>query len=99
MIKSVEFKNFKALRDTTLPLGRFTLLVGPNGSGKSTALEGVRALDIDGSVLSKAAGAENDPDVAIFVRWGEPYDGLIWKGRWPHELVFDRIEEIFAAGY
>lgn len=39
MIESVQFKNFKVLRDTTLPLGRFTLLVGPNGSGKSTALD------------------------------------------------------------
>src|SRR6516165_4242281 len=38
MIESIEFRNFKVLRATTLPLGRFTLLVGPNGSGKSTAL-------------------------------------------------------------
>ena len=38
MIESVQFRNFKALRNTTLPLGRFTLIVGPNGSGKSTAL-------------------------------------------------------------
>ncbi|HEY0380432.1 MAG TPA: ATP-binding protein [Pyrinomonadaceae bacterium] len=39
MIKSVHFKNFKALRDATLPLSRFTLIVGPNGSGKSTAMQ------------------------------------------------------------
>jgi len=39
MIKSITFKNFKALRDCTLPLGRFTLLVGPNGCGKSTVLQ------------------------------------------------------------
>jgi predicted ATPase len=38
MIESVQFQNFRALRDTTLPLGRFTLLVGPNASGKTTAL-------------------------------------------------------------
>ena len=41
MIESIEFKNFKALRDTILPLGRFTLIVGPNGSGKSTALKAI----------------------------------------------------------
>lgn len=40
MIKSIHFQNFKALRDATLPLGRFTLIVGPNGSGKSTAMQG-----------------------------------------------------------
>src|SRR5882724_6342683 len=43
MIESIEFKNFKALRDAKLPLSQFTLIVGPNGSGKSTAL---RALDV-----------------------------------------------------
>jgi predicted ATPase len=43
MIKSIEFENFKALRQTTLPLGRFTLIVGPNGSGKSTALNALAA--------------------------------------------------------
>jgi predicted ATPase len=39
MIQSIHFKNFKALRDATLPLGPFTLIVGPNGSGKSTAMQ------------------------------------------------------------
>lgn len=42
MIKSIHFKNFRALRDATLPLGRFTLIVGPNGSGKSTAIQGLQ---------------------------------------------------------
>src|SRR5262245_29849006 len=42
MIESVQFKNFKVLRDAELPLGRFTLIVGPNGSGKSTALQALK---------------------------------------------------------
>ncbi len=41
MIESIHFHNFKALRDTTLPLGRCTILVGPNGSGKSTVLQAI----------------------------------------------------------
>jgi predicted ATPase len=41
MIKSVHFENFRVLRDSTLPLGRVTLIVGPNGSGKTTALRGM----------------------------------------------------------
>jgi predicted ATPase len=40
-IESITFSNFKALVNTTLPLGRFTLIVGANGSGKSTALQGI----------------------------------------------------------
>ena len=39
MIESIHFKNFKVLRDATLPLGPFTLIIGPNGSGKSTAMQ------------------------------------------------------------
>jgi AAA15 family ATPase/GTPase len=45
MIESIKFQNFKALRDTTLPLGRFTLIVGPNGSGKTTALNALSAFN------------------------------------------------------
>ena len=37
-IKSIKFRNLRVLRETELPLGRFTLLIGPNGSGKTTAL-------------------------------------------------------------
>lgn len=41
MIKFIKFTNFKGLRDATLPLGRFTLIVGPNASGKSSAMEAI----------------------------------------------------------
>jgi len=43
MIESIEFKNFKALRDTKLPLAPCTIIVGPNGSGKSTVLQALEA--------------------------------------------------------
>ena len=35
MFESIKFQNFKALRDTTLPLSRFTLIVGPTVVGKA----------------------------------------------------------------
>src|SRR2546421_2469430 len=41
MIRFVDFKNFKGLRDARLPLSRFTLIVGPNGSGKSSAMQAI----------------------------------------------------------
>jgi predicted ATPase len=43
MIESVEFKNYKALQDTKLPLSPFTLIIGPNGSGKTTALKAIQS--------------------------------------------------------
>ena len=45
MITSIHYKNFKALQDATLPLGRFTLIVGANGTGKSTAIKALKDLE------------------------------------------------------
>ena len=39
MITRIAIKNYKALRDVHVSLGRFHVLVGPNGSGKSTLLD------------------------------------------------------------
>ena len=44
MIESIDFANYKALRQTTLPLAPFTLLLGPNGSGKSSVLQALRGV-------------------------------------------------------
>jgi len=45
MLTSIRLRNFKAHRDTTVPLGRFTVLVGPNGSGKTSVLEALIGLE------------------------------------------------------
>jgi predicted ATPase len=39
MLTSFRLQDFKGHRDTTLPLGRLTMLVGPNGAGKTSVLE------------------------------------------------------------
>jgi predicted ATPase len=71
MIKSVHFKNFKALIDTTLPLNRFTLIVGPNGSGKSTAMQGLwmarNPLDVRFSNVATAS-VKDIPNVTVEIR-------------------------------
>ena len=41
-IQSVSIKNFRALKDVTIPFDSVTTFIGPNGAGKSTVL---RALD------------------------------------------------------
>ncbi len=57
MIESIEFTNFKALRNAKLPLSPFTLLLGPNGSGKTTVLQALQG--IRGIVQSKLTLAFN----------------------------------------
>ncbi len=44
MLEKIKFKNFKALKNAELNLGRFNLIVGPNGSGKSTVIQSLDAL-------------------------------------------------------
>ncbi|MFT3866925.1 MAG: AAA family ATPase [Nibricoccus sp.] len=44
MIASVTFKNFKALRNTSLALAPFNLVVGPNGSGKTSLIQALLLL-------------------------------------------------------
>ncbi|HEU4534604.1 MAG TPA: AAA family ATPase, partial [Polyangiaceae bacterium] len=44
MIEVVRFRNFKALREVDVKLGRFTVLVGPNACGKTSVLDGLMFL-------------------------------------------------------
>ncbi|HLG13298.1 MAG TPA: AAA family ATPase [Blastocatellia bacterium] len=81
MIESVEFKNFKALRDAKLPLGRFTLIVGPNGSGKSTVFQALKSLQPQllsfHQIVSAELRGSADAIVEVVVSWGPPYDGMV----------------------
>lgn len=44
MFTSAKFRNFKSLKDFTVPLKRVNILVGPNNAGKSSVLDAFRAL-------------------------------------------------------
>lgn len=87
MIESVHFRNFKVLRDATLPLSRFTLIVGPNGSGKSTAIQALQAAASPGSVhfeqIETAGLRRNGTDIVeVVLYWGEPHVGIKTTARW-----------------
>jgi energy-coupling factor transporter ATP-binding protein EcfA2 len=89
MIEAVQFRNFKVLRDTTLPLSRFTLLVGPNGSGKSTALQAFHMIRRTKEQLfhrlvtvSQPVTDEQEAIVEVILHWGAPYTGVITIARW-----------------
>src|ERR1700720_28777 len=88
MFESIEFKNFKALRNATLPLGRFTLIVGANGSGKSTALNSILVLRSPGQwpfqqVLT--AGVSEHEGSSLSAKWSEANAKSVvnvdWQGR------------------
>lgn len=89
MIKSIKFKNYKALRDAVLPLGRFNLIVGPNNIGKSTALEAIRMagnphlLSFERS-LSIEVDHLPEASIEMEISWDEEEFGqtmvIEWKG-------------------
>jgi putative ATP-dependent endonuclease of the OLD family len=72
-IQSVRIKNFRALKDVTIPFDSVTTFIGPNGAGKSTVL---RALDWffngkAGSLTEKDCSFEaNDEDIEVRVTFG-----------------------------
>lgn len=68
IIQEIRFQNYKALRDTTLPLERLTILIGPNGSGKSTALEGIGLPDLNLKTLTVGLPEAGQLDTAILAR-------------------------------
>src|SRR3989442_5295435 len=85
MIKAIRFQNYKVLRDTTLPLGSFTLLIGPNGSGKSTAISAIRnaprlELRVSSDLLASAGATSQE--VTLTLQWGPPLDGVVFTARW-----------------
>src|SRR5712692_918496 len=56
MFESIKFQNFKALRDATLKLRPFNLIVGPNGSGKSTVFQALEAVSSRAAVVGAVSG-------------------------------------------
>jgi putative ATP-dependent endonuclease of OLD family len=79
-IQSVRIKNFRTLKDVTIPFDSITTFIGPNGSGKSTVL---RALDWFfngklGALTEKDCSFEaTDEDIEIQVT----FDDLTEKDR------------------
>jgi predicted ATPase len=57
VIASVAFRNFKALRATSLELAPFNLVIGPNGSGKTSLIQALLQL----RTLSKLPLAQSEP--------------------------------------
>ena len=87
MFDSIQFQNFKILRNATLPLAPFTLVVGPNGSGKSTALQALQAVkhtnqpDFEEVVAAGLEAADN-ANVKITLQWNELYDRIAATTTW-----------------
>ncbi len=79
MIASVAFQKFKALRNTSLRLAPFNLVIGPNGSGKTSLIQALLQL----RALSKLA--LDDLSTLQAPREGGP--GLLFEFTPPHAAI------------
>ena len=112
MLESIRFSNFKMLRDATLPLGRFTLIVGPNGSGKSTAMVALRLVassSLDFQRFLTHGLQSDDATIEIEWHWSDlhwnepPYDDVFMQVRWNNKgnrsLDLRSSEEVRVAQF
>ena len=102
MIESVRFQNFKALQNTTLPLGPFTLIVGPNGSGKSTALQALIGASRGGlsfaSIVTANLAISDSTRVMVVLQWSAPHTNVLTEGVWRRNGTFHREHKHFKTG-
>ena len=76
MITRIEALNYRCLRDVSVPLSRFHVLVGPNASGKTTFLDVIAFMkdlisDDIGETISKRT---TNPEELLFARQGSGFE-------------------------
>lgn len=79
MIAAVHFRNFKALRSTTLNLAPFNLVLGPNGSGKTSLIQAMLRLrtlaGLPTASAEELSGKESKGPEIVF-QFTPPYNNL-----------------------
>lgn len=74
MIASIAFRNFKALRETSLVLAPFNLVIGPNGSGKTSLIEAMSMLGTLAKLPLGAPAPKREAHPEILFRFSSPFD-------------------------
>lgn len=92
VITSVRIQDFKGHRDSTVQLGRLTMLVGPNGSGKTSVLEAL-ALQSELTNQPSCLVLTNDQFFSDLLRRGAQGPiALTSKGTWNGAAWSSRLE-------
>jgi predicted ATPase len=78
MIERIHIENYKCLRDVTVELGDFTILIGPNDSGKSSFLDVIQTL---GKIVRQPYHQifAGDRSLANLVWRKDPRRDVVWE--------------------
>jgi len=89
VIQSVQIKNFRALRDVSVKLRPFTVLVGPNDSGKSSFLDAIHRSRRGPLATEDGWRGATVPEVHLFAGapGGPRFDGLVEIFKLPSEGI------------
>jgi predicted ATPase len=103
VIASIAFRNFKALRNTQVPLLPFNLIIGPNGSGKTSLIEGLMRLRTLSRLPLRADGpsAQRPGGPEMEFHFEAPHAGMVVRLGCVSDLVCDtlQLEPPGAAGW
>jgi predicted ATPase len=93
VIASVTFRNFKALRATSIRLGPFNLVIGPNGSGKTSLIQAVLQLRaLAKQPLAHEARFHGDAESAeVVFQFDAPFESIETRLGCGPELVCDLL--------
>jgi predicted ATPase len=83
MITSIQLQRYKGHRDTTVSLGRLTVLVGPNGAGKTSVLQ---ALHLMARLIKERSRSVLSGEMS-------PQDLLHRASDWPITLAVQGVDE------
>jgi predicted ATPase len=93
MVASVAFRNFKALRNASLVLSPFNLLIGPSGSGKTSLIEALLRLrslaKLPLADRPAAKGKAGGPEISF--HFSRPHEGIDVRLSCVSELVCDSL--------
>jgi predicted ATPase len=92
VIASVAFRNFKALRNTSLRLSPFNLVIGANGSGKTSLIQALQRLRTLAKLpLGNPAAVTRSGGPEITIAFDEPHAGVTARLGCVSDVVCDLL--------
>lgn len=104
-LKQIQIKNFRGIKELTLPLDSLCILIGENNSGKSSILDALQIClskslsnkrqlfdDYDYHLKDSTADPENSPPIEITLTFSE-----VESGEWG-ESIFGLLEKVIQPG-